>query len=1525
MDAIFTDITDYLLNQSGQIAVLFAVVAIICLGLKKKTAHLRYLLWLIIIAKCLVPSLVTVSLAILPEKTQPAALIEPVAIPKFTPPPEPVILSPSLRSRTGTAKNIVPPVPPPVQRPSIMAQLAQIRPKTWFSVIWLGGVSSYFIIVVIKAVRFNHRLKGERKRLTGGMQKEFNELLDRFGIRVRSRIWLLEGIGQPFVWGLLRGAIYLPANFGQIGGREHRRGILMHEIAHTLRFDAAVNLLQAIAQAIFWFHPLVWLANRNIRAEREKCCDETAIARLSAAPRVYSSAIVDTLIAEYQSSQPVPSLAIAGPIKNIEDRIKTIMKPGKKFYRRPTIIAIFTILLLAIIAVPTTIALTHRQPERPEEFLSKSSLESVAILPNCNVWLSDINGQDLPVLDLASERVVKLEHVESDHDLISRGKGDILYYYDRAKSCYKITFLRGAGLGGEPASNEYVTLTASYFDVPFVEVVTTREGNKYGVTFAGADENSCTIEYGPLKEIKDKYKAILPNGVMVELVGICEYPSGGKQWWRPDGSRLDMEIDTKDRSRYTSEDPGYEMVFKLIGKDFNFRIKDVKGSKQRSGLEVTKPERMSAYRVHIKPDLKKTNLKVGVASGRWETIGAHTGGGTTFEVIKRFLSKKKIIFSVANQTDEGLTMTVSDDLDRGKETALFAVDKNDKEYKGDIQASLFVDNMQQQTFVFDDVLLKDIKEFQFRTRPYEWLTFKNISLKPNFESEAKIDVENSQSKKLVNLFVEADSIPPTWGSFFTRLLPNGVTVELMGVCEYPSEGKKWWRPDGSELDARPYEIKNVAVSKMFGRKVLETVIKVEGFDDGIGLRYNIEGTQNSCSSGSGDQKFNGIVFDQPKQNNETNISVGVAAGQWETVQTQETNFGGVYSYRDVIWHAPVETNGKTVLNTAHTKIDQNVRFVAVDKEGKEHRSGSTSSIKEGLESMQTTFDFPLSEIKEFQFQTRPYEWVSFKNVSLKPNFKTDVEVEAVVDVAESDPEAVEIINKVVAKYAGLDSYSSEGDIVTDMDMSGVDADIVPGISDETKKKLRESKEFQDALQKSQKSKHTFSVKLARPNLYCIEWSQKVHETFTNTGAVWSTGDVHYLLNWGRKTSPKDRRKALASATGVSGGAANTIPLLFFDSPTSFLGQLQEARLEAEEPIEADLCCVIAGKMLGATMKFWVSKETLLVRQKQQILGGKFEISELSEEDIKKALEMAGVEVTDEAVQQSREQIKLSRKMSSQTKGSITETHRNIVIDQPIEPKRFIPAEAVKNEAEESLSPKEKSFNNLKALGLAMIMYANDYEGQFPDTLKQLRPYLEMKLHRWISAGNVEYVGKGKTSADNPQTVMAYNEMLPDDKATNVLFLDGHVEFCRHKRLESLGIAPAHETADAAFRVFITAAVKADSEGLKLMVQPGSGALQQISDLKQWHDLEDVSIVRTSFLPHGTSVVTTSQVTDDRGRTGQLAFTMLNANHLVSPKHKWLVTRIDFIPGTSADPDEDTQIKNVSLKPNFKTDMQVEEF
>jgi cytohesin len=353
MENYLSTITNYLLTQSWQIAILVVLIAAVNLALKNRSAHVRYLLWLIVLAKCLVPPLLTVPLAVLPQERY----AEPVRV-------LPAQMPTAFEAMDMHAAEV--PVSPAVAVPvpTVTEKPARLTTRQWIGFGWIVGVAAFFLFAVIKALRTNFWLWRQRKLLPAEAQTGIENLFSGLGIKTLPKVWLIEGIGQPFVWGLLRGSIYLPADFVKVNSAEHRRSVLGHELSHILRFDAAVNILQIIAQAIFWFHPFVWWANKKIRAEREKCCDEMAIARLGAKAKDYSSAIVNILISEYESIRPVPSLAIAGPVKNIEERIKTMMKPGKKFYKRPSLIAAIVVLLLALLIVPTAIVLTAEAQEK---------------------------------------------------------------------------------------------------------------------------------------------------------------------------------------------------------------------------------------------------------------------------------------------------------------------------------------------------------------------------------------------------------------------------------------------------------------------------------------------------------------------------------------------------------------------------------------------------------------------------------------------------------------------------------------------------------------------------------------------------------------------------------------------------------------------------------------------------------------------------------------------------------------------------------------------------------------------------------------------------------------------------------------------------------------------------------------------------------------------------------------------------------------------------------------------------------
>ena len=167
--------------------------------------------------------------------------------------------------------------------------------------------------------------------------------------------------------------------------------------------------------------------------------------------------------------------------------------------------------------------------------------------------------------------------------------------------------------------------------------------------------------------------------------------------------------------------------------------------------------------------------------------------------------------------------------------------------------------------------------------------------------------------------------------------------------------------------------------------------------------------------------------------------------------------------------------------------------------------------------------------------------------------------------------AGEIFKKSQATYAALTSYSDDGKSVATLN----------GIT----------------------ITHAFSIKLARPNLYRIEWQQSsasaAYNSTTTTQAVWSAGAGDFMLNMGGSTTKyKDKATVLASATGISGGAAATIPGTFFKM--SWGNQLGgstagENRLADEKVGEAD-CYVLARDVKGRTRTTWIGKSDFLIHQ-----------------------------------------------------------------------------------------------------------------------------------------------------------------------------------------------------------------------------------------------------------------------------------------------------------------------------------------
>jgi prepilin-type processing-associated H-X9-DG protein len=101
-----------------------------------------------------------------------------------------------------------------------------------------------------------------------------------------------------------------------------------------------------------------------------------------------------------------------------------------------------------------------------------------------------------------------------------------------------------------------------------------------------------------------------------------------------------------------------------------------------------------------------------------------------------------------------------------------------------------------------------------------------------------------------------------------------------------------------------------------------------------------------------------------------------------------------------------------------------------------------------------------------------------------------------------------------------------------------------------------------------------------------------------------------------------------------------------------------------------------------------------------------------------------------------------------------------------------------------------SVKRLKYVGLFVQKYAADHNGRLPDTLPELKAYVDTEQdYQWI-VDNVEYLGKGMTTADSPTRVIAYDRTLMNKgKGTNAVYLDGSVAYRSPAELNDGGLIP----------------------------------------------------------------------------------------------------------------------------------------
>ena len=144
-------------------------------------------------------------------------------------------------------------------------------PAAAFKALWLLG--SIVLLVPIASTLWRTRaIRRSAQRWAGG-EALVGELARDAGVSRSIDTLLRDDTRAPLTMGLLRPAIVLPFDAQRWTDSDLRRA-LVHEIEHIRRHDWAVHMLARVACAIYWFHPLVWIAWHRLRLDSERACDD---------------------------------------------------------------------------------------------------------------------------------------------------------------------------------------------------------------------------------------------------------------------------------------------------------------------------------------------------------------------------------------------------------------------------------------------------------------------------------------------------------------------------------------------------------------------------------------------------------------------------------------------------------------------------------------------------------------------------------------------------------------------------------------------------------------------------------------------------------------------------------------------------------------------------------------------------------------------------------------------------------------------------------------------------------------------------------------------------------------------------------------------------------------------------------------------------------------------------------------------------------------------------------------------------
>jgi beta-lactamase regulating signal transducer with metallopeptidase domain len=356
-----TGVIRTLLEITAYSGILFAII----LALKKLlgrqlSASLHYLLWMLLVARLLMPVTIDsgLKLFVLPQ--------EPAAAETTTPAGEQTTFD--LKENTGVSAYAT--QPEVVQNTAAAAADGAVtasppaRVNVDWTVVavsaWGFGILGYFAVIAWLHRRFCRLCRRGAVAAPGWVTEMAKGCAKELSIRRRIKVCVQDGLKSPALTLSLWPKLLLPQTMLSGMSREQTELGIRHELTHYKRGDHLMSLLLLVLRGVYWFNPLVWIAHKMMLADMEAACDARATMGLEKQRRnLYVSTVID--LGSDQYARCALGMGTGSGKKEMERRIR-----GMFMKRRSGRAARLTALLLVpLLLVACFTTACQPTPEKP--------------------------------------------------------------------------------------------------------------------------------------------------------------------------------------------------------------------------------------------------------------------------------------------------------------------------------------------------------------------------------------------------------------------------------------------------------------------------------------------------------------------------------------------------------------------------------------------------------------------------------------------------------------------------------------------------------------------------------------------------------------------------------------------------------------------------------------------------------------------------------------------------------------------------------------------------------------------------------------------------------------------------------------------------------------------------------------------------------------------------------------------------------------------------------------------------------